>query len=328
MNAVVSEPDAGDEVEFRAPGPGERLKNARLAKEFDLARMADRLHLTVDMVEALECDDYSEMPARVFVRGYIRNYARVVELPADSVVGQFDQLWPEDEQMVRINKAPHLPADSRPAKNWAAAMTWLLAIAGLALFLVWWQGYLDRFTAPLDGSPATQDSLQAPPQPGDAGLALPAQPAEASEGAEPAEPALLQGSGELQLPRPLPLEPPVVDSQAPVEPQVTAVQPTVEAEPVAEPEQASTVAAQAEAPAGPVVTVSFSEDCWVDIRDSSRSFRLFGTMRKGSQKVLEGEPPYKMVLGNAAAVSVLVDGEPFDLTPYSKDNIARLSFNP
>ena len=53
-----------------------------------------------------------------------------------------------------------------------------------------------------------------------------------------------------------------------------------------------------------------------------------GTMRKGTQKTLGGTPPYKMVLGNASGVTLLVDGKPFALAPYTKDNIARFSFRP
>ena len=45
---------------------------------FDLAKIASELHLTSAVVAALEADDYSEIQARVFVRGYLRNYARIV----------------------------------------------------------------------------------------------------------------------------------------------------------------------------------------------------------------------------------------------------------
>ena len=76
------------------------------------------------------------------------------------------------------------------------------------------------------------------------------------------------------------------------------------------------------------IVMSFTGPCWVDVRDSERKFKLFGEMPKGTRKVLGGKPPYKMVIGNAKMVDITVNGEPFDLTPYAKGNVARFTLNP
>lgn len=352
MNAVVSESDSREVVDFRAPGPGERLKNARLAREIDLPKIAERLHLTVDMVEAIECDDYSELPARVFVRGYIRNYARLVELPIDSIISQFDQLWPEDESQVKVHTAPSLPTDSRPANRLAGSVTWVLLIVGIGLFLMWWQGYLGRFT---DDPPSTSAQLDAAgpsllaEQDGaeDNSLSLP--PPLAADDAPPPVliPAPVQGSGTLRLPA----QPPAPVGPAPA-PQVVASAPEPPPVPLAQPAPTvlqsssgstateTSVAAAAsrpvvESPGDPApvaasgVQIQFKQDCWVDIRDSSGSYRLFGTKRKGMTRVLGGTPPYKMTLGNVAGIAITVDGKPFDLGPFTNNNVAKLrNFTP
>ena len=74
--------------------------------------------------------------------------------------------------------------------------------------------------------------------------------------------------------------------------------------------------------------MTFSAPCWVDVRDSTRKFKLFGEMPKGARRVLGGEPPYKLVIGNAQAVSISVKGELFDLAPYAKGNVARFTLDP
>jgi cytoskeleton protein RodZ len=76
------------------------------------------------------------------------------------------------------------------------------------------------------------------------------------------------------------------------------------------------------------VVITFNAPSWVDVRDSERKFKLFGEVSKGSRKVLGGQPPYKMVIGNAQAVSITVNGEPFDLTRYAKGNVARFTLDP
>jgi cytoskeleton protein RodZ len=76
------------------------------------------------------------------------------------------------------------------------------------------------------------------------------------------------------------------------------------------------------------IVVRFSQDCWVDIRDATRTFKLFGTMKAGSEHELGGEPPYKVVIGNAQAAAIRVGGEPFDLAPYTESNVARFTLKP
>ena len=76
------------------------------------------------------------------------------------------------------------------------------------------------------------------------------------------------------------------------------------------------------------IVLSFSANSWVDVRDSERKFKLFGEIPKGSRKVLGGQPPYKLVIGNAEAVSITVNGKRFDLAPYAKGNVARFTLDP
>lgn len=333
MNAVVAEKEQDNVTELRAPGPGERLRNARLAMDMDISSAAKKLHLTGDMVDALECDDYSEMPARVFVRGYVRNYARLVDLPVESVAKQFDDLWPENESALKVDHAPRLASDTKPGGGaWGSLLTWLLVMGGGALFLLWWLGHLDGLLSARESSPPAAPAAQTELPP--AGQLL---PRPASETVPPAAP------GTLLLPPPVPVEAapeePVAPAPAPVvsepEPAVSEPEPVV-AEPP-EPREVAAVPVPAPAvpqpapeptAAAPEIKVAFSEDCWVDIRSADRKFRLFGTMRKGTVRTLGGEAPYRMILGNAGAVSVTVDGEAFDLTPHTRENIARLTLTP
>ena len=87
MSALMSDQQSNSNVaEFFSPGPGERLRAARLSMGFDLAKIASELHLTTPVVEALEADQYADIGARVFVRGYLRNYARIVDMPVESIL--------------------------------------------------------------------------------------------------------------------------------------------------------------------------------------------------------------------------------------------------
>jgi cytoskeleton protein RodZ len=84
---------------------------------------------------------------------------------------------------------------------------------------------------------------------------------------------------------------------------------------------------EAAAGAGEIL-MTFDGPCWVDVRDSERKFKLFGEMKKGDRHILEGKPPYSVILGNAAAVQITVDGAAFDLSALSQGNVARFTLDP
>jgi cytoskeleton protein RodZ len=284
--------------------------------------MASELHLTRRIVEALEADDYADIEARVFVRGYLRNYARVVGVPTESILRQFDERWPDESTpQSMVKPAPQLPADGGPGRGWSGAVTWLLIVGSLVLFLVWWRGYPGGETTPVSGEMAGSGSAQravaaaTAPRPADApplaaadgSLPLPAPQGDGAATAGEAEvpattgEAVTAGAGATPKPAPSAL--------------LAALEAPADSAPPA-------------APAPKEIVMTFSAPCWVDVRDSEREFKLFGEMPKGARKVLGGTPPYRLVIGNAAAVDILIDGESFDLEPYAKGNVARFMLHP
>jgi cytoskeleton protein RodZ len=341
MSAAIAEKEKTEGIQLAVPGLGERLKSARLAQDMELEKMAARIHLTSAAVEALECDDYSDMPARVFVRGYIRNYARTVGLPIDSILAQFDRLWPDEASTVHIHPEPRLAADTEPGNRWPNVVSWLVLLVLLVLFLIWWQGYLDRFIDDWRGAQKAQAPVEAVESPVGRGLVGPGQltlpQLDAGPEEEPAQPD--------DSPVPPDLTAAMADEGiAPESPPADAA--ATEAGPapaaasagaeqtqaaVSQPEAGTsqtTAPAASQAVADSGIVVRFSQDSWVDIRDATRTFKLFGTMKAGTEHRLGGEPPYKAVIGNAGSVAISVAGKDFDLAPYTVSNVARFTLAP
>jgi cytoskeleton protein RodZ len=69
--------------------PGARLSAARKERKLSRKAVADELKLDVNMVEALEQDDKAALPAAIFVKGYLRRYARLTGLPEDELVSDY-----------------------------------------------------------------------------------------------------------------------------------------------------------------------------------------------------------------------------------------------
>lgn len=65
---------------------GERLRELRVEKGLSVAEVASQLYLRADAIEALERNDFEALPTETYVRGYLRNYAQLLEVPAESLL--------------------------------------------------------------------------------------------------------------------------------------------------------------------------------------------------------------------------------------------------
>ena len=101
--------------------PGERCRKAREAMGWTTAEAAKRMHLSQTYLLALEADDYERLPEATFVKGYLKNYARLLGLPADEVANTFQQMINEDA----FNKPLELPSMPRKPALLARPWVWL-----------------------------------------------------------------------------------------------------------------------------------------------------------------------------------------------------------
>ena len=72
-------------------GPGERLQAARIKKGLSVEDVANRMHLSTSILEAIEDNNFDEVTAPIFVKGYLRAYARIVALDEDEMIEQYLQ---------------------------------------------------------------------------------------------------------------------------------------------------------------------------------------------------------------------------------------------
>ncbi|MDM8566060.1 DUF4115 domain-containing protein [Candidatus Halobeggiatoa sp. HSG11] len=70
--------------------PGMRLRQLREKHNVSVKHVADRLFLDVGVIEKLENDDYEHLPPPIFVRGYMRNYAKLFDIKPESITDDFD----------------------------------------------------------------------------------------------------------------------------------------------------------------------------------------------------------------------------------------------
>lgn len=361
----MSEPSepSHDAEGSQAPGtdqtqsPGQYLRQVRLRRGLDLAQVARELRLTPERVKAIENEDHLRLPDAVFVVGYVKNYARLLDLDPEAMGEAYRAVLPplparqpggtpaarqhggtpspsarqpggtpSARQPGGTPAAPERQATrnpKRPSKaqihesHWAAITALLLVII---LALAWW---LQR---PADQTVArTQAREQPVPD-------VLVQPQTATD-EEPEED--LNADTSLGEPSPESLDEPLDDPEAIEEegggesdaaaktPKGANVAATTERQSLTPPE-----ADVARAVEKLEVVISFSGPTSVDIRDSTMNYGLIGEMDKGDQHLLGGQPPYSIILGNAAATKITVGGQPFDFRSVVHGNVARFILDP
>ena len=69
----------------------------------------------------------------------------------------------------------------------------------------------------------------------------------------------------------------------------------------------------------------FDAESWVEIRDGTGKVLMSQLNRAGTEKEVQGTPPFSVVIGNAQHVRVTYNDEPFDLTPHIRVEVARFT---
>lgn len=71
--------------------PGAILKAARERQGLSVGDLATRLRMSVRQVEAIETDHYEALPKGPFLRGFMRNYAKVVGVDVNEILSLLDR---------------------------------------------------------------------------------------------------------------------------------------------------------------------------------------------------------------------------------------------
>jgi cytoskeleton protein RodZ len=136
-------------------GVGTALKAARERAGMSLGEVADRLKLSIRQLEAIEHDDFQQLPGATFVRGFVRNYARFLRLDPEPLMARLEQHFRRQSMTwstwSSMNNRPILlarralarvppPAAAGGKAKWLG----LLAVAVVVAVAAWFAGRPDK----------------------------------------------------------------------------------------------------------------------------------------------------------------------------------------
>ncbi|WP_137719299.1 RodZ domain-containing protein [Methylobacillus flagellatus] len=291
------------------PRLGETLIAAREAMQLKVEDVSARLRLSVQQVRALESEEFSALPDPMITRGFIRNYARLLQIDAEPLIEIHRQLAPAATLRPLTLLSENIPMQSPRRRSWlvyAVVIVVLLAIAGI------WHSLNRPLAVDLTPEAPAPESVPLPPAP-------------ASELPPSGEMSALSSdisSSEMSEPAAAP-EASTVEP-APVAPPASVVEATPVAPAVVTPAAAAATSTMATA-ATARVEFSFAENSWVGVRDADGNEIFNKSKAAGKTDFVEGKPPFTIVIGNASGTSLTFNGKPVDLAPHTSLNVARLT---
>ena len=116
--------------------PGAQLSAIRLAKGLDVEYIAEKLHLRAKLIRLLEADDYANMPDPVFIKGYLRAYAKLLNANPEPFLEIFNRNF-----LVERKTEKALWQPQRDTCHAERSLRWLTLSFGLVVLVsvaVWW----------------------------------------------------------------------------------------------------------------------------------------------------------------------------------------------
>lgn len=314
MSEPLSEIGIGEGASVAAPSVGEQLRAAREARSLSVSDVAQALKLGVRQVEALESGNWGGLPGNTFIRGFARNYARLVQLDGALLMSQLDGL-PEpatDGLELPAAKPATMPVAGGPGRSHDFAVVLFgagLVILAAAIYFLMPGGLADLQVAFKSVASVVRSEESAEPVPA----------------AAPSESVMPPGATTQQVLNP---QAQLAPEQVPLSIEQPAPRETT-ALPMPAPTPTPGAAAASNSAAGgvPLLRLVFDKESWVEVRDRNSKVLFSQRGTQGNDVAVEGEGPLSIVVGYAPGVRLQLRGQPVDLTPYSRGDVARLTLD-
>jgi cytoskeleton protein RodZ len=124
-------------------GLGQKLKNAREAKNITIDTIAKQLRLSQQRIIEIEADDYSNVTSPIFVLGYLRGYARLLDIADEEINQELNKInlnvksASADCSIITFTSQQNINPKVRRYLRWFNIG---IVILVLVLVLIWWNG--------------------------------------------------------------------------------------------------------------------------------------------------------------------------------------------
>jgi len=270
------------------PSVGQILKTHRENANISLAKIASLLKLTESQVEHIENDEYHLLGAKTFIKGYIKNYCRTLNIDSTAILTMLPAYSTSDKPVDMQSFSRRTEKEAHDSRLMTVSYLILAIVIGSSA-VWWWQNAM-----PIDEQTNTinaNNSLISEQQESTKLLAEAADEAQSNE-IEPAPQANSTVFNEQQTIQAAPLN----DEQSQSEPISSDLS---------------------------TIIMMFNDESWVEIHDANDEKIAFGVKKAGYEMTLTGVAPFSVVLGKHDVVRITLNGEPVDISAFPKNRLAK-----
>ena len=272
---------------------GSVLSEARKAQNFTVEDISEHLKIPVHTILEIETNDLDALPAPTFTQGYIRVYAKFLEISEDTVLEIYNAAIPH-ESSTDLKPRSNLPGEASSQSPLVKLVTLLLILAVITAIVY---GSFQYYQEKAD---VMEDELESK-APSFTGSSLDS-PTEVHTTEEPEETDSLDIITDTEE---------GVDDSASIAMTDTSIEGAVDAE---------EVEAVESAPQMDTLEIYADEGSWMEVRDASRARLFYNMVPVRGSKLLTGEAPFRVSLGNARTTRLVVNGVEVDISEYIRSN--------
>lgn len=143
--------------------PGLQLAKIREQKGYTVEYVANKLHLRNHIIELIDRGNFDLLPEPVFIKGYLRAYAKLLSVSPEPFLQLFNAQCIEDQKPERT--LWQSKRESHKAEHYIRWFTIAFAIAVLVAVSVWWHNNRDShsmYSSAAKDEVSTEVSLQDP----------------------------------------------------------------------------------------------------------------------------------------------------------------------
>ncbi len=270
---------------------GGLLRQTRERQRLSLEQIASRTRIQQRHLHAIEEEDFASLPAKVFVKGFVRSYARSLGLDEDNAIqlflassSNFYDRTQEEQQHIQVT----LQAAHRKRFNWNLVVILFLAIGGVLFYLLPEQQ---------ETLPPTAESETPLPINGIQKEAILEPAPSIEESPDSASPEAPVATTEQLSPSP---SPSITPSPLPLPPEPQPLSPTLPVSPV--PEKATGSDGTL------VLEIEATQLTWVVVQSDDQAPHE-ALLQPGQKSTWKANTQYLLTLGNAAGVIIRINGE-------------------
>lgn len=302
-------------------GPGHMLSEARKSLSITVEEVAKKLNFRVSLVENIERDYFDHQLPPTYNRGYLRSYAKFINVDINKVLNAYDTLGGAQVESSKMQSFSNF-TEKQTEHSRIMWLSYIIAAILLGLIVLWWQqepkqGVEESApqddTVPALSSELSSETLEEPPVlstvNGDANTAT-----------------MSDDKGDVAVTEDNLIKSENLDI---IKPETIASPVNTEAEVASEDfvdnaQETNNIASDENAQVNTAV-FTFSGDCWVNIFDANGERIAWGVKKSGYVMNVTGQPPLQVTLGKPELASIEFNGQAVDMSGFNVGNIAKFS---